>query len=225
MINLSQHAKNRIAEILGIIIACIFALIIASVGLAMFGLGAFAAEPQGCNRINAHECANRNTETLDAHDDRINDNRDAAKHNRETNYAQDTRINDNRDAAKHNRETNYAQDTRINDNRDAAKHNRETNYAQDTRIDAAFTELNALSDDVDAIASGVAMAVAIANAPIVTAPGKHFSLSGGVGYFHDKFAAAIKFAVVPTDFTAVNVSVGYDFDKNVTVGAGAGFAF
>ena len=97
--------------------------------------------------------------------------------------------------------------------------------ANSGRIDAAFTQLDTLTEDVSELKSGVAMAVAIANAPVVRAPGKKFSVSGGVGYYDTEIAAAIKFAVVPTDFSAVNVSVGYDFGDNYTLGAGAGFAF
>lgn len=82
-----------------------------------------------------------------------------------------------------------------------------------------------LEEDVSELRSGVAMAVAIANAPVVSGGKNGISVSGGIGHFQGKTASAVKLAYSPTDTMAINTSVATDFDGGVTAGAGVGFAF
>ena len=84
--------------------------------------------------------------------------------------------------------------------------------------------LDSLEEDVDALKGGVAMAVAIANAPIITNGENAFSLSGGLGYYEDAFALSAKGAFMPTNNVAITGSVATDFE-GFTAGAGIGIGF
>ena len=85
--------------------------------------------------------------------------------------------------------------------------------------------IDALEDDVDNLKSGVAMAIAIANAPIITNGTNKFSVSGGIGYYENKTAFSLKGAYMPTDNIAITGSVASDLQNNFAAGAGVGFAF
>ena len=82
-----------------------------------------------------------------------------------------------------------------------------------------------LEDDVENLKGGVAMAIAIANAPIVSNGDNKFSLSGGVGYYEDAFALSLKSAFMPTNNMAITASVASDLQNNFAVGAGIGIGF
>ena len=85
--------------------------------------------------------------------------------------------------------------------------------------------INTLEEDVDSLKSGVAMAIAIANAPIVSNGNNQFSLSGGVGYYEDKFALSLKTAFMPNDSIAITASVASDLSESYAFGAGVGIGF
>ena len=87
-----------------------------------------------------------------------------------------------------------------------------------SRIDAIATEISDLQ-------GGVAMAIAIANAPVISNGTNKFSLSGGLGYYDEAFALSMKGAFMPRDNIAFTGSVAYDFNNNYSFGAGVGFAF
>ncbi len=83
----------------------------------------------------------------------------------------------------------------------------------------------ALEEDVDELQAGVAMAIAIANAPVIQGGYSGISLSGGFGHFKGKSAGSMKAAFMPMENMAITASVATDFDDNVAAGAGLGFAF
>ncbi|GHB40689.1 hypothetical protein GCM10007094_32630 [Pseudovibrio japonicus] len=82
-----------------------------------------------------------------------------------------------------------------------------------------------LEEDVDELQAGVAMAIAIANAPIIQGGMNGLSLSGGFGHFKGKSAGSMKAAFMPMENVAITASVATDFDENVAAGAGIGFSF
>lgn len=101
-----------------------------------------------------------------------------------------------------------------------------TNIATNTaNISSNTDRIVSLEDDVDELRSGVAMAVAIANAPVLQGGKNGISVSGGFGHFKGKAASALKVAFLPTENMAVTASVATDFSNNVTAGAGLGFSF
>ena len=178
------------------------------------------------NNISANESnIIANAQAIVGHGTRIGTNESNIGANQEAIVDHGTRIDTNESNIGTNTAAITAHEALIVENSGAIGRNINAIQANTGRIDEAFMQLDTLTEDVDKLKSGVAMAVAIGNAPIVRAEGKRFSLSGGVGYFDTEIAAAIKFAMVPTDYSVVNVSVGYDFGDNYTIGAGAGFAF
>ncbi|KZL27421.1 YadA C-terminal domain-containing protein [Pseudovibrio sp. WM33] len=101
-----------------------------------------------------------------------------------------------------------------------------TNIATNTaNISSNTDRIVSLEQDVDELRSGVAMAVAIANAPVLQGGKNGISVSGGFGHFKGKAASALKVAFLPTENMAVTASVATDFSNNVTAGAGLGFSF
>lgn len=111
---------------------------------------------------------------------------------------------------------------RNSENIDVNRRNIATNSAN---IASNTSRIVSLEEDVSELRSGVAMAVAIANAPVVSGGKNGISVSGGIGHFQGKTASAVKLAYSPTDTMAINTSVATDFDGGVTAGAGVGFAF
>ena len=91
-------------------------------------------------------------------------------------------------------------------------------------IAANSNRIENLEDEVETLKGGVAMAVAIANAPIITNGENKFSLSGGLGYYEDAFALSAKGAFMPTNNVAITGSVATDFE-GFTAGAGVGIGF
>lgn len=87
------------------------------------------------------------------------------------------------------------------------------------------SRIEALEGEIDGLKGGVAMAIAIANAPIVTNGENKFSLSGGMGYYEDAFALSLKAAFMPTNNIAITGSVASDMEDSFSAGAGIGFAF
>lgn len=82
-----------------------------------------------------------------------------------------------------------------------------------------------LEEDVNELQSGVAMAIAMANAPIIQGGINGISLSGGFGHFKGKSAGSMKAAFMPMQNMAITASVATDFGDNVAAGAGLGFSF
>ena len=83
----------------------------------------------------------------------------------------------------------------------------------------------ALEDEVDNLKGGVAMAIAMANAPVVSGGANNFSLSGGFGTYDGEMAASVKAAFMPVDNVAISASVATDFKEGFAAGGGVGFAF
>ncbi|KZL26246.1 YadA C-terminal domain-containing protein [Pseudovibrio sp. Ad37] len=112
---------------------------------------------------------------------------------------------------------------------DTNKENIATNTANIStnaaNISSNTSSIVSLEQDVDELRSGVAMAVAIANAPVLQGGKNGISVSGGFGHFKGKAASALKVAFLPTENMAVTASVATDFSNNVTAGAGLGFSF
>ncbi|KZK78354.1 hypothetical protein PsW64_03993 [Pseudovibrio sp. W64] len=112
---------------------------------------------------------------------------------------------------------------------DTNKQNIATNTANIStnaaNISSNTSSIVSLEQDVDELRSGVAMAVAIANAPVLQGGKNGISVSGGFGHFKGKAASALKVAFLPTENMAVTASVATDFSNNVTAGAGLGFSF
>ncbi len=82
-----------------------------------------------------------------------------------------------------------------------------------------------LEEDVSDLEGGVAMAIAMANAPVVSGGANGFSLSGGFGHFKGNTAGAVKAAFLPMENVAITASVATDFEDNISAGGGIGFAF
>ena len=83
----------------------------------------------------------------------------------------------------------------------------------------------ALESEIDGLKSGVAMAIAVANAPVISNGANKFSLSGGLGYYEETFALSLKGAYLPTNSVAITGSVATDLEDNYSFGAGVGMAF
>ena len=94
-----------------------------------------------------------------------------------------------------------------------------------TAIGENTARIVALEEDVESLKGGVAMAVAMANAPVIQGGENGFSLSGGFGYYDGASAASVKAAFMPTDNIAITASVASDFGDEFAVGGGVGFAF
>lgn len=97
--------------------------------------------------------------------------------------------------------------------------------ANEAAISSNTSRIVSLEEDVDELKSGVAMAIAIANAPVLEGGQNGFSLSGGFGNFKGQSAGSLKAAFLPMPNMAITASVATDFDDNVSAGAGLGFAF
>lgn len=177
---------------------------------------------------------------------------EAIKREQQRNNAQDSRIDHNRNNIAENRADIDTNTTAIAENR--ADIDTNTNSLSDlqawqTNINSAFesfadgalgaaTQINKntaaiahnsgridnLEQDVEDLRGGVAMAVAIANAPIITNGENKFSLSGGLGYYEDAFALSAKGAFMPSNNVAITGSVATDFE-GFTAGAGIGIGF
>ena len=87
------------------------------------------------------------------------------------------------------------------------------------------SRLDTVEGEIDGLKSGVAMAIAIANAPIISNGTNKFSLSGGVGYYDEAVAMSLKGAFMPRDNIAITGSLAYDFEEDYALGIGAGIAF
>ncbi|SFL17363.1 YadA-like C-terminal region [Pseudovibrio ascidiaceicola] len=107
----------------------------------------------------------------------------------------------------------------------AVNSNAERITANSAAISDNSSRIVSLEEDVDELQSGVAMAIAIANAPIIQGGYNGLSLSGGFGHFKGKSAGSMKAAFMPMDNMAITASVATDFDDNVAAGAGLGFSF
>ena len=159
------------------------------------------------------------------HEDRITDNSTAiADH--------EIRITDNSDAIADHEGRITDNEQGILDNlsligtvQDLAEGNEKEIEKNAAAIVSNANRINTLEEDVDSLKSGVAMAIAIANAPIVSNGVNKFSLSGGVGYYEDKFALSLKSAFMPTDSIAITASVASDLSENYAFGAGVGIGF
>ena len=92
-------------------------------------------------------------------------------------------------------------------------------------IESNSARLDLVEDEIDGLKSGVAMAIAIANAPIISNGTNKFSLSGGVGYYDEAVAMSLKGAFMPRDNIAITGSLAYDFEEDYALGIGAGIAF
>ena len=78
--------------------------------------------------------------------------------------------------------------------------------------------------DIDKNTQGIALAMAIANAPIVLQDDQQFSLSLGMGFFDSETAGAIKGAMKLAPNTILSGSVAFTEDE-VGGGFGVGFGF
>ncbi|SDR48674.1 YadA C-terminal domain-containing protein [Pseudovibrio sp. Tun.PSC04-5.I4] len=107
----------------------------------------------------------------------------------------------------------------------AANSNADRITANSDGIANNSTRIVALEEDVDDLQSGVAMAIAMANAPIIQGGYNGVSLSGGFGHFKGKSAGSMKAAFMPMENMAITASVATDFGDNVAAGAGLGFSF
>ncbi|MFS8185010.1 YadA C-terminal domain-containing protein [Pseudovibrio denitrificans] len=107
----------------------------------------------------------------------------------------------------------------------AVNSNAERITANSDAIANNSSRIVSLEEDVDELQAGVAMAIAIANAPIIQGGYNGLSLSGGFGHFKGKSAGSMKAAFMPMDNMAITASVATDFDDNVAAGAGLGFSF
>ena len=79
-------------------------------------------------------------------------------------------------------------------------------------------------EDIDKNTQGIALAMAIANAPIVLQDDQQFSLSLGMGFFDSETAGAIKGAMKLAPNTILSGSVAFTEDE-VGGGFGVGFGF
>ncbi len=107
----------------------------------------------------------------------------------------------------------------------AVNSNAERITANTDAIASNSSRIVSLEEDVDELQAGVAMAIAIANAPIIQGGMNGLSLSGGFGHFKGKSAGSMKAAFMPMENVAITASVATDFDENVAAGAGIGFSF
>ena len=114
---------------------------------------------------------------------------------------------------------------RIDTNWTAIQKNQEAVTKNTAAIAHNSNRIDTLEGEIDGLKGGVAMAIAIANAPIVTNGTNKFSLAGGMGYYEDAFALSIKGAFMPTDNIAITGSVATDLQDSFSAGAGVGFAF
>ena len=94
-----------------------------------------------------------------------------------------------------------------------------------SNIEANSARLDIVEGEIDNLKGGVAMAIAIANAPVISNGANKFSLSGGLGYYDEAIALSVKGAFMPTDSIAVTGSVASDLGENYSFGAGVGIAF
>ncbi|EEA94882.1 YadA-like family protein [Pseudovibrio sp. JE062] len=157
--------------------------------------------------------------------DDIKDNKDAITANLKSINQNTTNITSNTSQIGVNKENISKNTGRITANTSAIGQNTTNIATNAANISSNTDRIVSLENDVDELRSGVAMAVAIANAPVLQG-GKHgFSVSGGFGHFKGKGASALKVAFLPTENMAVTASVATDFSNNVTAGAGLGFSF
>lgn len=115
--------------------------------------------------------------------------------------------------------------TRIGTNETNIAHNSSNIATNASNISANSSSIVSLEQDVDELRSGVAMAVAIANAPVLQGGKNGISVSGGFGHFKGKAASALKVAYLPTEHMVLTASVATDFNNSITAGAGMGFSF
>ena len=94
-----------------------------------------------------------------------------------------------------------------------------------SNIEANSVRLDTVEGEIDNLKGGVAMAIAIANAPVISNGANKFSLSGGLGYYDEAIALSVKGAFMPTDSIAITGSVASDLGDNYSFGAGVGMAF
>ncbi|SDR48726.1 YadA C-terminal domain-containing protein [Pseudovibrio sp. Tun.PSC04-5.I4] len=116
-------------------------------------------------------------------------------------------------------------ETNISNNTTNITTNRTNIATNASNISSNTSSIVSLEQDVDELRSGVAMAVAIANAPVLQGGKNGISVSGGFGHFKGKAASALKVAFLPTENMVLTASVATDFNDNITAGAGMGFSF
>lgn len=90
------------------------------------------------------------------------------------------------------------------------------------RIEALEGRLDAGLSDLE---NGIAMAIAMASAPVLYGGKYGFSVSGGFGNYKDKTAFSVKTAWTPNSRFGINASVASDLDGQFAFGGGAGFSF
>ena len=86
--------------------------------------------------------------------------------------------------------------------------------------------LGANAAGIDTNKAGIAMAMAMANAPIIYGGETGFSISAGFGHFDGSSAGSARISFSPPENNfAITGSIASDFKDRVAFGAGAGFAF
>ena len=89
---------------------------------------------------------------------------------------------------------------------------------------AVQNRITTLENDVDDLREGVALAMAMANAPIILDGDKQFSLSVGLGFYDSEAAGSVKAAMKLGQNGILTGSVA--FSENETAGGvGVGFGF
>lgn len=94
-----------------------------------------------------------------------------------------------------------------------------------SQIHSNTKRIDALEDNINELEQGIAMAIAMANAPVIYGGERGFSLSGGVGSYKGKTAFSLKSAWTRPDRFGITASMASDLDGQFAFGGGVGFAF
>jgi len=91
-------------------------------------------------------------------------------------------------------------------------------------IQSNTNRIESLEDDVDELFGGVALSMAMSNAPLID-DGNTFFASGGVGFYGGETGYAARLGFMPTDNVVINGSIGGSSSGEVGGGVGAGIGF
>ena len=98
-----------------------------------------------------------------------------------------------------------------------------------SRIDAfenqTIGRFDRIERSVKNVESGVAMAMSMANAPMVFGPGKRLSLSLGAGFFEGHAAGSFRTAIMPNENLVISGTVAADNIGRFSAGMGVGMSF